>query len=178
MRQFFKALKLTLKQRGGRTVFMGASVLFFLLVVLIEKSTTIFSIMGLNFSLPEKCALIFTYVIDLQNSFTFGSLILITLGSILGGINLAFAYTYFKTRAAVLMRSNLYSGAGMFFAFLGVGCAACGTALLSSLLGLFGLSFILGLLPFQGLEIGYLGLGILLLATISLAKKVVAPNVC
>ena len=178
MKNFVKSLRIILAKKDSSRILFGSSVFFFLTVLLIEKAPNLVSVFSQDFTITQKIVLSLTYLTDLQNSFTAGSIVLIVLGSILGGINLAFAYTYYKTRAKVLLRSNLYSGAGMFFAFLGIGCAACGTALLGTLLGLFGLSGVLGLLPFQGLEIGYLGLGVLLLATISLAKKVLAPNVC
>ena len=76
------------------------------------------------------------------------------------------------------MKSGLYSGIGLMVAFLGIGCAACGTAFLSLVLGFFGFSAMLNVLPYQGQEIGYIGLIILCIATYSLAKKVTAPNVC
>jgi len=96
----------------------------------------------------------------------------------LGGINISLAYTYMRLRGQIILRSGLYSGIGVFMAFLGIGCAACGTALLSILLGFFGLSAMLNLLPYQGQEIGYIGLIFLSIASYSLAQKVSAPNVC
>lgn len=81
-------------------------------------------------------------------------------------------------RGEIILRSGLYSGAGLILAFLGVGCAACGTALISILLGVFGFSTMLQVFPYQGEEVGYIGLLILLIATYSLSQKVAAPSVC
>ncbi len=178
MKPFLKSLQIVVKKKDSLTILIGSTLFFLLSILLLEKSSTILSIAKLDFSWIEKIMLILTYLLDIASSFTLGSTILIILGSVLSGINLAFVYTYFTTRAKVLMKTNLYSGVGLVFALLGVGCAACGTALLSTLLGLFGLSSILGFLPYQGLEVGYIGLAILMLATISLAKKVIAPNIC
>ncbi len=178
MKAFLKSLRVVAQKKDSRMVLMGSTLFFLLTILLVEKSETLLSISKLSFSWVEKTTLIFSYLFDIGSSFTLGSLILVILGSVLSGINLAFAYTYFTTRAKVLMKTNLYSGIGLFFALLGVGCAACGTALLSTLLGLVGFSSILGFLPYQGLEVGYIGLAILMLATISLAKKVIAPNIC
>src|SRR3989344_5102268 len=111
--------------------------------------------------------IMFSTLFDIKNTFTAGSLILATLGSLLGGINLSLAYTYMRLRGEIILHSGLYSGIGLIFAFLGVGCAACGTALFSVILGFFGFSAMLNLLPYQGQEIGYIGLIILCIATYS-----------
>lgn len=178
MKPFLKSLQIVVKRRDSLTVLIGSTLFFFLSILLLEKGPTLLGLTNLNFSWLEKTTLIFSYLFDTGSSFTLGSFVLIILGSVLSGINIAFVYTYFTTRAKVLMRTNLYSGIGLIFSLLGVGCAACGTALLSTLLGLVGFSSILGFLPYQGLEVGYIGLAILMLATISLAKKVIAPNIC
>lgn len=178
MDDLVKSLRTILKNKDSRHILVGSTLFFFLVVVLTEKSAALSSVITQDFTILQKLTLLLTYTFDLGSSFGIGALILIILGSILGGVNLALAYTYFKTHSKALASSGLYSGAGFFFALLGVGCAACGTALLSTILGFLGLSFILGFLPYQGLEIGYLGLFILGLATMSLAKKVAGPKVC
>ena len=83
-----------------------------------------------------------------------------------------------RLRGEIILRSGLYSGIGLLMAFLGVGCAACGTALLSVLLGFFGFSTMLSVFPYQGEELGYIGIIILLIATYTLSRKVVSPAVC
>ena len=83
-----------------------------------------------------------------------------------------------KIRGEVIIKSGVYSGIGLIFAFLGIGCAACGTAFLSVILGFFGFSTMLNVLPYQGQEIGYIGLIFLSIATYVLANKVMAPRVC
>jgi hypothetical protein len=64
------------------------------------------------------------------------------------------------------------------FAFIGIGCAACGTAFLSIILSFFGFSAMLSLLPYEGQEIGYTGLIFLCIATYSLSRRVARSNVC
>lgn len=173
-----KSVRTILKHKDSRHILLGSSLFFFLIVVLTEKEAALGSVITQDFTAWQKLTLLLTYIFDLRSSFSIGALILIIVGSILGGVNLALAYTYFKTHSQAVARSGLFSGAGFFFALLGVGCAACGTALLSTILGFLGLSFVLGFLPYQGLEIGYLGLFILGLATLSLSKKVVGPKIC
>ncbi|MCG2691587.1 hypothetical protein L6272_02025, partial [Microgenomates group bacterium] len=49
---------------------------------------------------------------------------------------------------------------------LGAGCVACGSFILGSLLGLSSANIILSYLPYEGLEFGILGIGILLVMVI------------
>ena len=96
----------------------------------------------------------------------------------MGGINISLAYIYMKERGKVIIKSGLYSGVGLFLAFIGIGCAACGTALIAVLLSFLGLSTMIHALPYQGQEIGYIGIIFLCMATYSLAVKVSAPTTC
>jgi hypothetical protein len=120
------------------------------------------------------CAVFF----NIADTFTASTLILAVLGSLLAGINISLAYTYMKARREIILKSGLYSGLGLIFALLGIGCAACGTALLSIMLGFFGFSTMLNVFPYQGLEIGYIGIIFLLFATYSLSQKVATPGLC
>ena len=58
---------------------------------------------------------------------------------------------------------------GSLAAVIGIGCAACGAALLLSFLSLFGLSGLLLALPLHGVEIGILGVGLLVYTSYRLA---------
>lgn len=149
------------------------------LLLATQNGKEAFEVLGFT-SIPfyKRTTLFLSSFFDISSSFTLGSFILATLGSFLGGINLSLAYTYIKIRGQVLVKSGLYSGIGLLFAFFGIGCAACGTALLSVILGFFGFSAMLNVLPYQGQEIGYVGLIFLCTATYTLAKKVMTPYVC
>lgn len=126
----------------------------------------------------NQIKLFFSTLFDITNTFTINSLILSILGSLLGGINISLAYLYMKTRGEVIIKSGLYSGIGLFLAFIGIGCAACGTALIAVLLSFLGLSAMLHVLPYQGQEIGYIGIIFLCMATYSLAVRVTAGTTC
>src|SRR3989344_4842906 len=62
--------------------------------------------------------------------------------------------------------------------FLGLGCSACGSLILSSLIGLTATTAVIDWLPLEGLEFGLLGIFILLLAIYLTAYKISAPNDC
>lgn len=179
MKPLIDSLQLIIIRRDSRFVIIVAAAVFFLsLLMTLNGSAAVaaFSLSSLSFM--KQLSLFSDTLFDIQSSFSPGVLRLGILGSVLGGINLSLAYTYFKIRGESIMKSGLYSGVGLILAFLGIGCAACGTAFLSIILGFFGLSAVLSMLPYQGEEIGYLGLLVLCIATYSLSRKVTAPNVC
>jgi heme/copper-type cytochrome/quinol oxidase subunit 1 len=174
-----KGFLLLLTRRDAILVATVTFFIFLFLIFLTEKWSGILNFYSFeNFSFTEKTSLSLTYFFDWKSSFLPASLALAVVGSLFGAINITLSYLYFKTRGASIIKNGLSSGTGLVFAFLGIGCAACGTALLSTLLGLLGLSSVLGFLPYDGLEIGFIGLAILIVATLVLARKLGSPAVC
>jgi hypothetical protein len=179
MKPLLDSLLLISSRKDSRNVIIISTIVFLLLLLAVQNGKASMQMLSLDtLSLYKRLSLALSVFFDITSTFTAGTLILATLGSLLGGINLSLAYTYIKIRGDMILKSGLYSGMGLLLAFLGIGCAACGTAFLSVLLGFFGFSAMLNLLPYQGQEIGYVGLIILCIATYTLAKKVTAPNVC
>lgn len=179
MRHLVTSLTLIVRRKDSRLIIIIATIVFMLLLLIVHNGGAAYSVLGFEaISFSKRLALATSTLIDVKNTMTAGALILAVLGSFLGGINLSLAYTYMRLRGEVILHSGLYSGIGLLFAFFGVGCAACGTALLSVILGFFGFSAMLQVLPYQGLEIGYVGLIFLCIATYTLAHKVAVPNVC
>lgn len=179
MKSLVDSLHLIVTRKDSRLVIIISTIVFLILLLIAQNGKAGLEMFALT-SLPffKRLTLSISILFDLRSTFTGGTLILATLGSLLGGINLSLAYTYIKIRGGLILKSGLYSGLGLMLAFLGIGCAACGTAFLSVLLGFFGFSAMLDLLPYQGQEIGYIGLMILCIATYTLSKKVSSPNVC
>jgi hypothetical protein len=179
MKQLSLSLSLIFSRRDSLLVIIYSTLLFMLLLLTIQNGGTALTLLSFDtLPLMRRITLGFNTLFDITSTFTTSTLLLAVLGSFLGGINLSMAYTYLRLRGEMIIKSGLYSGVGLFLAFLGIGCAACGTALFSVLLGFFGFSAMLNLLPYQGQEIGYIGLIILCIATYALAQKVSAPNVC
>ena len=179
MKRLGDGLMLIFRRNDSRLVVICATVVFALLLLILQNGRAAYDVVSFDsLSLLRRVSLFSSTLFDIGNTFTTGTLLLAVLGSLVGGINISLAYTYMRLRGDVILHSGLYSGIGLVLAFLGVGCAACGTALLSVLLGFFGLSAMLQLLPYQGQEIGYVGLILLSFATYTLAHKVSAPNVC
>jgi hypothetical protein len=179
MKKMINGIRVVFSRRDGVTVFLSMSSLLFLLVLSVENGKAFLQAFSLSFMpVTEQFSLGVRTLFDLHNTFTPSSIVLVLLGSILGGLNTALAYVYITVRGGALMESGLYHGVGLVLAFLGIGCAACGTAFLSLILGFFGFSTVLAVFPYKGVEVGYLGLMLLFFATYTLAKKVDTPNVC
>jgi hypothetical protein len=179
MHQLSESMSLIFSRKDSRLVIVLSTALFIVLLLAVQNGKEAFSLLQFTALSPaHRVSLFITTLFDMRSTFTTSTLLLAVLGSFLGGINLSLAYTYIRLRGEAILHSGLYSGAGLLLAFLGIGCAACGTAFLSVLLGFFGFSAMLDVLPFEGVEVGYVGLMILLIATYALAKKVAAPLVC
>lgn len=179
MKHIANGVSLVFSRKDSRMVLIVTTIIFFLLLLLVENGKTAFSVFSfdtLSFSKQLKISIVTLF--NISDTFSVSSLILSTLGSLLGGINISLAYIYMKTRGEVILKSGLYSGIGLFLAFIGIGCAACGTALIAVLLSFLGLSAMVHALPYQGQEIGYIGIIFLCMATYSLAVKVSAPTTC
>src|SRR3990167_11259388 len=75
--------------------------------------------------------------------------------AILFGANLSMILYFLRRRVAEVKRSGITTGFfGIASGVVGMGCAACGSFLLSSILSLFGVAGVLAFLPLDGGEFG------------------------
>ncbi len=99
--------------------------------------------------------------------------------AVLFGVNAAMVVYFLKRRRADVQGSGMAAGAiGMISGAFGVGCAACGSFLLTSILSSFGAASALFLLPLRGGEFGILGVILLGISTVLVAKQITNPLVC
>jgi hypothetical protein len=179
MKSLLESLRLIVARKDSRAVVVVAVVILFLLLLMYQNGKAGLEVLTFeSLSFDKRAALALKVFFDTKSTFTPGTLLLAIGGIVLSAINLAIAYTYVRIRGGAIMKSGLYSGIGLLLAIFGVGCAACGTALLGIVLSFFGASAVLRFLPYEGQEIGYLGIIVLLIATYTLAQKLQAPNVC
>ncbi|OJI06859.1 hypothetical protein BK004_01835 [bacterium CG10_46_32] len=95
----------------------------------------------------------------------------------LSGINIALLWYYVAHRIAMDRRIGV-GVVGTMVGLLGVGCAACGSVILTSVFGIGLAGSFLGFLPFGGIEFGVLGLCALGFSISILAKRIEHPLVC
>ncbi len=99
--------------------------------------------------------------------------------AILAGVNVAFIAYIVRRQKERLSAAGMTVGIlGIFSGATGLGCAACGSLIISSLLATTGGASALVLLPLRGGEFGILGVGLLFAATYSLAKHITKPASC
>lgn len=116
----------------------------------------------------------------LGSNFTLFSATLLIITVVLFGINIALLTFYIRRRqeASRGTVAHMASIGGVVSAVLGIGCAACGSVVLTSLLGLFGASGLLLLLPLHGVEFGIVGLVLLVVSIRYLIKRIEDPIIC
>jgi len=99
--------------------------------------------------------------------------------AVLFGINAAMIAYLLKQKRAMAAGQNFAIGSGgMASGALGIGCAACGSLVVSTVLPSFGAVGALALLPLQGEEFGILGAVLLLVSVSLMSKKIAAPISC
>lgn len=95
--------------------------------------------------------------------------------AVLFGMNLAMTIYYLKRRKENLEQAGMATSfAGFMSGMLGVGCAACGSFILSSI----GAAGALSLLPLRGSEFGLLSVAFLILSISIVSKRITNPLVC
>jgi hypothetical protein len=85
---------------------------------------------------------------------------------------------YFLRRSYKLQKTMSASFVGVLSSMLGVGCASCGSVVLTTLLGFGSTAAVISFLPFKGQEFGILGIGVLLLVIVLTSRKINSPVVC
>ncbi len=99
--------------------------------------------------------------------------------AILFGMNVAMIAYFLKRRIDDVRQAGFGTGfLGITSGVLGMGCAACGSFLLTSILSLSGTSWLLSYLPLAGGEFGILGVILLAISLYLTAEKIQNPAVC
>jgi len=127
----------------------------------------------------EKVSLLWSLYGSIQTNFTFVSASYTIVIAILFGVNIVLFIHYVKINQGRMSGSSSAVGiGGLISGFFGVGCAACGTFILSALLGLDGGVGLIAFLPLGGEEFGILGVLLLGYSMYSIIKKIKTPTVC
>ena len=99
--------------------------------------------------------------------------------AILFGMNVSMIVYFLRRRVDEVKQAGVATGLfGITSGVIGMGCAACGSFLLMSILSLFGASWILSFLPLGGGEFGIFGVILLAVSLYMTAKKIQNPAVC
>ena len=128
-------------------------------------------------TLWQKTNLLTGLLGSLQTNFTPLSRLITLTSASLAGVQVSLLVFYLKQTARIQQTMGM-STLGVATSMLGVGCASCGSVVLTSLIGFGSATAVLSFLPFRGQEFGFLGIGILLFAIYLTIKKINDPLVC
>ncbi len=157
---------------------IGTLAAFTLAVWLPNLSLIASTLSKANVSLGIKAQLLWGLFESITTNFsTFSATYTIAI-AILFGINLAMA-TYLIRRSRTLEGGEVVAGAGgVVSGMFGIGCAACGSFVATSILSLFGAGGAIALLPLKGGEFGLLSIALLGTSIYFVARRIAAPLVC
>ena len=131
--------------------------------------------------LEQKARFVASLFGSISTNFTAVSVTYTLAIAFLLGVNLSLLTFHLRRNRAAgdVAAGASLSVSGLVSGVFGIGCAACGTFVLSALLGIFGAVAVLAHLPFGGEEFGFIGVGLLLYSYFALTKKIAAPaGVC
>ncbi|PLX24512.1 hypothetical protein C0580_05030 [Candidatus Parcubacteria bacterium] len=152
----------------------GISFVYILLAVIIPSYSFINFFLDYNYPVFGLPKLVYGFFIANSTVWTLSMTILI---SILSGINFSMLIFYLKRRISKEKKFGVGFG-GMLIGLLGVGCASCGSIILSSIFGFTAATGFLGILPFKGFELGIVGVVLLALSIYFLSRKIENPLLC
>lgn len=130
-------------------------------------------------SLTQKLGLPISLLGSIATNFTLLSASYTIAIAILFGMNVSMIVYFLRRRVDEVRQTGMTTGLfGITSGVIGMGCAACGSFLLTSILSLIGASGILAFLPLNGGEFGILGVVLLGASLYMTAKKIQNPAVC
>ena len=132
--------------------------------------------------LADKAEILVALIGSIGTNFTIFSALSTIAIAVLFGANVAMIAYYFGMRRQLVRQAGqagtVASLGGLASGFFGVGCAACGTFVLSPALSFIGASGLIALLPFGGEEFGALGVAMLGFSLVLTAGKIGDPVAC
>lgn len=147
-------------------------------IVWLSSHSLIWFVMNSDiFAWAARLKILWTALGLYATNFALASQVMVVLVALLSGINIAMLIFYFKRRMAV-SRAAGASGFGLVIGILGAGCSACGSVILSSLIGITSASALVSWLPLRGVEFGIASLALISLSIYILAKKIQSPATC
>ncbi|MEK6942843.1 MAG: hypothetical protein AABX00_02165 [Nanoarchaeota archaeon] len=135
--------------------------------ILIMNASLILDGMSPAYTIFDRITLAFNLLGGLfTNNSLLGAMLLIT-ASLLSGLNLALLFIKIRNIKNVSYKESGLSSSGTIASIMASGCTSCGISILS----IIGFAGILAFLPFNGLELGFAGILLLLFSIYWNSKK-------
>jgi len=149
---------------------------FFINILILNYDLLSLTLTSGIFNWESKIKVIINSIISI-NILPIESIVIIFILSSLIAMEISVFIFYLKNRLIIKPETN-FGILGLPLAFLGVGCSACGSLVLTSLIGLSTASVLIGFLPLAGLEFELLGIFILLASIYLIVLKISLINNC
>ncbi len=163
-------------------LFATVSWVVFTVSVLFPNRSILFQVVPRDtMSVVEKIQFVSSFYGSIFTNFTWLSAIYTILVSLLFALNLVLFVYYVKKQRALFKGSAPVVGnsaGGLVAGFLGIGCATCGTFVLTTVLSFVGAGAILTYLPLRGQELGILAVLLLMYSIYAILSKIQEPVVC
>ncbi|MEY3784347.1 MAG: hypothetical protein RLZZ230_669 [Candidatus Parcubacteria bacterium] len=177
--------KRVLKRVFGETRYViGALIVVFLAMtgsLLLPNAVIIKQILSSSIlTLSSKISFVASLYGTLFSSNTIFSGLILVITALMFGINIGLLVYYIRRRQEKGndKKAHFASLGGLISAVLGMGCAACGSVVLTAVFGMLGAGSLVYLLPFKGAEFGVLGIILLGVSIQYLIKRINDPMVC
>lgn len=176
----FQALQKVFQNALYTLLALITSTVVFAFAVWFPNLSLIVEIMGHpGISFSQKLDLPISLLGSIATNFTLLSASYTIAIALLFGVNLAMTIYFLRRKVSEVRQSGVATGfIGLASGVLGMGCAACGSLLLTSGLSLVGAPGILAFLPLAGGEFGILGVLLLSISIYLTAKQIQNPSVC
>ncbi len=172
------SLRGTFAQPGGIIVALVTALFMLLLTIFISiRDLVSWVITSDVITGQDKVKILWSSLGVFRTNFTLTSQIISIVVALLAGVNVALLAYYLKRRVS-LQRESGVSLFGIILGMLGVGCSACGSIILSSLLGVATATSFLSVLPLQGIEFGLVSIVLILWSIYYTGKKASEPEGC
>ena len=169
---FWSGLKLVFKNRNYVILALLMSLVFWLIVAVLSQYSWLKLIVTASWlSFFTKISLFFSALFNDILNFTTVDYVVYIAMALLAGINMA--VVIYNTKNYLKTRKMAGIGVGaMILGILGVGCASCGSVLLTSIIGVSSVASTIHVLPLKGMEINLLVILILVLSIYLSAKQI------
>jgi len=146
-------------------------------ILLPNYELILYTIKSNVFETSDKIKILYSSLGSFSTNFTLYSQVTSIIIALLAGINITLLVHYFRKRMA-LQKAAGTSMVGLVAGFLGIGCSACGSVVLSTIFGIGATSAVIGFLPFKGAEIGIFSILILGGSILFVANSFNKPIAC
>lgn len=159
---------------------LGVAWAVFSFSVWVSNFTLILTIFNSSASLSSKVVFLFSLYGTISTNFSPVSAVATILIAFLVGLNLSLLVYYIRARRVSGKNKVGHSLGilGFISGLFGIGCAACGSVIITGLFSSFGGFAFLALLPLHGAEFSVFGLALLLYSIVELTKRISDPLVC